>query len=250
MNVSLYQAAAALQATTRWQEVIAQNLGAGSIPGFKRHEVTFEAVQPLSTPPPQPGGAPAPSFALPRAVERINFSPGEMKYTGAPTDVAVDGSAFFEIQLPNGGMAYTRDGEFHVNAQGQLVTKQGFPVMGDGGPLQFDMSNRVPVTISNSGELYQGTELKGRLKLTEFGQPQALTQASGGVYLANDPAAAPHAAEKSTVRAGWIEGSNASSLTEMASLMAAMRSFEANQKIIQLQDERLTRTISELGKPA
>src|SRR5690606_21018369 len=112
----------------------------------------------------------------------ISFATGEMRYTGVATDLAVEGSGFFEIQLPNGTIAYTRDGEFHVNAQGQLVTKQGFLVLGDGGPVQLDLDNPAPITIAPSGEISQGADIGGRLRIVMFENEQALQPVSGSCF--------------------------------------------------------------------
>lgn len=131
MNVSLYQAGSAMNANSRWQEMIAQNLASSSIPGYRKQEVVFNSIPVGSTGVQSPGSIG--TFSVPQASSAINFVQGEMRFTDLPTDIAIEGNAFFEVQLPDGTMAYTRDGEFQINAQGQLVTKQGFLVMTDGG---------------------------------------------------------------------------------------------------------------------
>ena len=144
-------------------------------------------------------------------------------------------------------VAYTRDGEFRLNAQGQLVTKQGYLVQTDGGPVQFDLNNPDPITVSATGEVSQGSDVKGRLRLTEFSDPKLLTVLGGGLFMANDPNLQSNDATATQVRQGYLEGANTSPLTEMASLVTAMRLFEANQKVLQAQDERTGRMISELA---
>jgi flagellar basal-body rod protein FlgG len=248
MNVSLYHAASALDAHDRWQELIAENLASGAIPGFKKQELNFAAVQAGlngSAAAASPGQVQA--FSLPHGTPATNFLPGELKYTGVPTDIAIDGKAFFEVQLPNGSTGYTRDGEFHLSAQGQLVTKQGYLVLGDGGPLQLDLETSAPLSISATGEVSQGSDLKGTLRLTEFDDDRRLSRVNGSLFLATDPALTSKPSTMSTVRQGWIEGANTSAVMEMANLIAAMRTFETNQKMIQLQDDRMSKTITELG---
>ena len=144
MNISLYQAAAAMNANARWQEVISENLASSSIPGFKRQNLSFDAIQAGLMP--QGAGAQKLNFLLPRGQTSTSFTPGELKYTGAKTDVAIEGAGFFEVQQPNGASAYTRDGEFQINAQGQLTTKQGQLVLGDSGPIQLDRNNPAPLS--------------------------------------------------------------------------------------------------------
>jgi len=248
MNVSLYQAAAAMNAHARWQELITQNLATGFVPGFRKQEVSFSAVQAGLDPTAANTGDPR--YFIPAATASTNFSPGEMRSSGNPMDFAIEGPGFFEVQLPNGNRAYTRDGEFHPNAQGQLVTKQGYTVLGDGGPIQLDPNSSAPVTVSATGEVSQGDQVRGRIRLVEFNQPGSLTAIGEGYFLAEQPAAQPVNATASSIRQGFLEASNASPTAEMASLITSMRMFEANQKVLQSQDERMGQVISDLGTPS
>jgi flagellar basal-body rod protein FlgF len=248
MNVSLYQAAAAMNAQARWQELITQNLATSSVPGFRKQDISFSAVAAgLDS---SAAGANAARYVIPSAHAATNFQSGELRTTGNPMDFALEGPGFFEVQLPNGSQAYTRDGEFQLNAQGQLVTKQGYTVMGDGGPLQFDPNNGGAITISASGDVSQGGEVKGKIHLVEFNQPQALTTIGEGYFLANGPNAQPASASATAVRQGFLEASNSSPTVEMASLITAMRMFEANQHVMQMQDERMGQVITNLGNPS
>ena len=144
MNVSLYQAAAALNANSRWQDVISENLASSSVPGYRKKN--------FRSPPSQAGLLPTSSlnspktpefFSIPKATTTTSFQTGDIQYTGDKHNVAIDGKGFFSVQLPNGQTGLTRDGEFQVNAQGQLVTKEGYPVQGDGGAIQLDTHNSV-----------------------------------------------------------------------------------------------------------
>ncbi len=246
MNVSLFQAAAAMNASSRWQELIAQNLSASSVPGFKKQEISYSAIEAGLMSARGAGGTPA-KFALPRMETHTNFSSGELKFTGVKTDVAIDGPGFFEVQLPNGTTGYTRDGELHVDAQGQLVTKAGLPVLSGGGTIQLDPKDPNPISIASNGDISQGTARKGRLQVVEASNPQLLTPLGGGLYGALDPKLQVSAASRATVRQGFLEAANTSSVTEMANMITAMRHFEANHKLVQLQDERMGKAISELA---
>jgi flagellar basal body rod protein FlgG len=247
VNVSLYQAAAALNANSRWQEVISENLASSSIPGFKKQDLSFSAVQ--SGLMPQAATAVPQHFTFPRAGAATNFLPGELKPTGVKTDVAIEGSGFFSVQMSSGTTAYTRDGEFQINSQGQLITKQGYPVLGDSGPIQLDLNNPAPLSVSATGEVSQGAELKGKLHLVDFPQPELLTPAGPGYFVAQNPNLVPTDISQPSIRQGYLEAANTSAVAEMANLISAMRGFEANQRVIQLQDERMGRAITELGSP-
>ncbi len=248
MNVSLYQAASALDATSRWQEVISENLASSSVPGFRKQEVAFSATSAGMRPGVTPSEMSGPqALAIPQARTTTNFHSGEMRFTGETTHMAIDGRAFFEVQLPNGDTAYTRDGSFQLNARGQLVTKQGYEVLSEGGAITVELNRKEPLSISASGEISQGAESKGRLKLTAFNDEHLLKPHGGGLYLADDPGLTPTGSAGSTLRQGWIEGSNASAAGEMVNLLTAMRTYEANQRVIQLHDERMGKVISELS---
>ncbi|MCS7048931.1 MAG: flagellar hook-basal body protein [Verrucomicrobiae bacterium] len=238
MNVSLTQAAAGMTAVARWQEVIAQNLAGAVVPGFKRVETAFSAAtHPYF-----------PNAILPVSHVVRNFSQGHLRPTGAPTDVALDGPGFFEVQLPDGQTAFTRDGEFRVDPQGQLVTKEGHIVLGDGGPIQLDPNNGAPLSISADGTVAQGGEVRGKLRVVAFAEPHRLEWIGAGLFVARDPALVPTTAA-TPVRQGFLESGNTSPVTEMAHLIAALRQFEAMQRVLQSQDERLGRAIQELGNP-
>lgn len=236
-----------MNANARWQEAISENLSAASIPGFKKQDLSFAAVQAgvMS----QANPDPRVQFTLPRFSANTNFSQGDLRQTGAPTDVAIEGKGFFSVQLPSGGTAYTRDGEFHVNSSGQLTTKQGYLVMGDAGPIQLDPNLGGTISIAASGEISQGTEVRGKLQVVNFEQPQTLTQIGGGMFTNNNPAVQAVEVPQTSLRQGFLEASNVSSVLEMASMIGVMRGFEANQRTMQIHNERLGRAISELGNP-
>ncbi len=251
MNVSMAQAAAALTANEKWQEMITENMAASSIPGFRKQELSFNAVQAgLMGPASASGANLAIPFLLPKPVSSTDFSPGELKATGTATDLAIEGEGFFEVQMPNGTVAYTRNGAFQLNPQGQLTTKEGYPVLSEGGPLTLALSTTNPMSVSPSGEVSQGAELKGRLKVVDFSDKRLLRPLAGGYYVADNPNLPPITPDKTTVRQGFLENSNASGVMEMGRLMWTMRNFEANQRVIQLADERMSRSISELGNPS
>jgi flagellar basal body rod protein FlgG len=249
MDVSLYQAAAAMNTSSRWQEVISENLAASQIPGFKKQDLSFNAVQ-SGFMGGASGAAAAKRATMPLAKSTTNFQAGELHPTNVATDLAIEGPGFFEVRLPDGTSGYTRDGQFRLNLQGQLITHQGLPVMGQGGPLQLDPNNSAPITIASAGDVSQGGEVKGQLKLTEFNNLAALAASGTGLFIDADLAAQPRAATTSAVQQGFLENANTSSMTEMGNMISAMRFYEANQKVIQSEDERVGRLISDVANPA
>jgi flagellar basal-body rod protein FlgG len=250
MDVSLYQAASGMNASSRWQEIIAENLASSQIPGFKRQDVSFSGVQSgyLARAPGALSG-PAQRFQMPLAASSTNFQPGELRNTGVSTDLAIEGTGFFEVQMPDGTHGYTRDGEFRVDLQGQLVNKQGLPVMGEGGPIQLDPRTASPVTVAVNGQISQAGIVVGQLKIAEFNDTKALVPAGGGCFTVADPAIQPNTPAMVTVHQGYLESSNTSSVLEMGNLITAMRLYEANQKVAQMEDDRINHLIADVASP-
>jgi flagellar basal-body rod protein FlgF len=232
-----------MTASARMQDVIAQNLASSSVPGYKKQDVSFSTVAAGLT------STSGQHYTLTRAQTSTSFAPGELRYTGVNTDAAVEGPGFFEVQLPNGNKAYTRDGEFTRNAQGQMVTKRGYPVLTTSGPIQFDHNDAGPVSISSDGVISQGSTPKGRMSIVTFDRQDLLLQGNGGYFHADNPDAGKTQLATPVIRQGFLEDANTSSVAEMANLMTSMRSFEANEKVIQTQDDRMGKAISDLGNP-
>jgi len=241
MDVSLYSSAAAMNATERWQDMIAENLSTAGIAGARQRQISFSAVQAGLA------GSNGEQFVIPAAAASTNFQQGELSSTGNNMDAAVEGPGFFTVQMPDGSRAYTRDGAFMLNSSGQFVTKQGYPVQTDGGPLQFDPNNAAPISIAANGEVSQGADIKGKLALAEFSKPQTLTPLGNGIYRNDDPAVMPTPSTTTKVHQGFVEMANTSPTLAMASLITSMRMFETNQKVMQMQSDRMTKAISDLS---
>ena len=243
MEVSLYSAAAAMNATEKWQDMLAQNLATAPMVGGRKHSITFSSVDAGAN---GNGGS---NYVMPVATASYSFQQGELKPTGNPTDFALQGPGFFTVLLPTGQKAYTRDGEFSMNSKGQLVTKQGYVVMADGGPIQKDPANSSPLTISATGEVSQGLDAKGKIQVSDFTNPQELTMGAGGYFFDNSPNMLPQPAPNTTLSQGSVESANTSPTLEMSGLIAAMRMFETNQKVMSMQNDRMTKEITDLGSP-
>jgi len=265
VNVSLYQAAAAMDASARWQEAVSENLAEVSRPGFKKHDVTFSAlvagkmekpVEMIKTTTDPVTGEEVEStetgekpFQLPKPSLAINFEQGPLKQTQVKTDIALTGKGFLQVQDPQGNNLFTRDGELKMLPSGQLVTKEGY----DTG-LQLNDPNQVQsLVIAKNGTASQAGEVIGQLQLVAFDDPSNLIRISGAYYKANpaDMGMPMADIDRDTegfteIEQGFLEQSNSTSLTEMTSLIRSMRHFEANQKVIQAHDQRLGQTISTL----
>jgi flagellar basal-body rod protein FlgF len=251
MNVGLYQAAATMNAANRWQEVVAENLSAGFVPGFKKQDVSFSAVQSGILAGQESGRfGQNGRLSIPAGRVSTNFQQGELQPTDTPTDLALAGPGFFELQRPDGNKVFTRDGQFRLDSSGQLVSRQGYTVLGEGGPLQLEPGNGASLSISVTGEVSQGGQPRGRLTVVDMNDPRLLQPIGDGLFVGGDPALVTQPAPGTVIRQGFVESSNTSSAQEMAGLINAMRMHEAGQKLISTQDELMGRAISELTGPA
>lgn len=248
MNVSLYQAAAALDGNVRWQQMIAENLASSSTPGFKKKEIAFSSVEAGVL------GRPADPFNVNRSILpspnfSTDFTRGQLRRTGGKTDAAIEGPGFFAVRLDNGQTAYTRDGEFRVSLDGQMLTKDNLEMLGEAGPLQLDPARVESLSITDRGDVIQGEAAVGKLQIVEFTaeQQKNLRSIGGGYFVNDDPNVNPAAAQNTRVVHGFLENSNTMPTTEMSELLLALRHFEANQRVIQMQDERMGRAIQELA---
>ena len=249
MNIGVYQGAASLAALERWQDTVSQNIAAASVPGFRKTEASFEAVLGDSTKVGSAGSFTKDAQGvMPHQVERISMEQGELHMTGGDTDFAIQGSGFFQVQQPGGQNGYTRNGGFHISPERTLVTKQGFPVLGDGGPITFN-SNGGRISINADGNVIQGETQVGKIAVYDFADPSKLRRVGDGLLAPSDPGVQPAPVERPSVINGAIEGSNVSPLREMVNLVGISRAFEASQRVIAAHDEATDKAIQSLGNP-
>lgn len=173
-------------------------------------------------------------------------SQGSFKATENALDVAVQGRGYFEIQLPDGSSAYTRDGTFKLSPDGIIVTNNGFTVQ----PAITVPNNAISVSINSSGEvevMLQGQETPtqvGQFQLTTFVNPNGL-QAMGDNLFMETPASGnplannPGVDGTGTILQGYLENSNVNSVTEITNLIVAQRSYEMNTKVLTAVDKML-----------
>lgn len=218
-------------------ETISQNLANVLTPGYKKQVLSGHSfAQQVS------GGLAGVAASTSTSTRTIDASAGTVRYTGLALDVAVVGGEFFEVAGPD-GPAYTRQGSFHTDVRGRLVTAQGMPVIGMNGEILVT----GPFIIDANGDIRQDGRVAGRLKMVGFSNPGALEPAGAGLYRQGAATLAEQGVAPA-VRIGYQENSNVSSPQEMVRLTETVRHFEALQKIMQGYDETLEKTIRKLGE--
>ncbi|MBI2949668.1 MAG: flagellar hook-basal body protein [Verrucomicrobia bacterium] len=249
MNSSLYGAAAALDGNIKWQQMIAENLAAGSTPAFKKSEISFSNVvagvlgagSENAAVQRDPSVLPKPSFAT-------NFIQGSLEGTGSSTDLALDGKGFLAVRLPDGRIYYTRDGTFRVNLQGEIRNKDGYEIISEeGNPIIVNPRNKEFISVSPAGEVSEGGLIRGKLSLFEFADITQLSSIGNGYFFPKPGTPPPVAALDTTVHQSQLEASNTLPMAEVSNLLLALRHYEANQRVIQMHDERMGRAVQELS---
>jgi flagellar basal-body rod protein FlgF len=188
---------------------------------------------------------PSASFVLDKGVGR-DFGQGAMKQTGRGLDFAIEGEgAFFRVQS-GAGEAYTRDGGFTTNAEGVLTTKQGLPVLGDGGPITLD-PERGPASVAPDGTISQQGLPVGRLTAVRFDALSVLQKSGDGLYR-NSSNTQPTDAADAQIRQGMLEGSNVNTLLEITNLIEISRAYERVTKMIENANDLSRRSVERLGR--
>ena len=237
MENSLFIALSRQMTVKRQLETVANNLANANTSGFKAERLMFVEYLQKNPDPKQ-----SMYFVQDLASARDN-SPGDMKNTGNPLDFAVQGPGWFVVQTPNGAYRYTRDGHFRLNAQGLLITRDGFPVMGEGDtPIAFQQNDQN-ITVTGDGTVKANDQIRGKIKLVEFANLYRMQKVAGNLYSAGT---APQAATKSSVLQGMIEGSNVKPVLEIAEMMRVLHSYQGAAQFIQQEDDRERNAIDRL----
>ena len=246
MSGGMYLSAAGAMAQQMRLEVLANNIANINTSGFKGEKTIFR-VEDQSVTAPENGAADeiqALSPYSPPFETRVDFSQGALQKTGNPLDVAINGNGFFSVQTPD-GIQYTRQGSFSLNEQGMLIAPDGYEVQGEGGGITIE-AGKVEIDM-DGGILVDGEEV-GRLKITDFENPDTLQKAGNSRFIATEKSVAVDAPDGTTISQGHIESANVSPILAMTEMIETTRAFEAYQKVIQTVDEATGTSIDQVGK--
>ncbi len=251
---ALYTAASGMNAQQANIDNIANNLANVNTAGFKKSRVEFEDLvyeqakvpgSPTSTTGEAPVGLEFGLGTRPIATAR-DFQSGNLRATNGPLDIAIEGRGFFQVTLPDGQVAYTRAGNLHLNAEGQVVTNEGYPVQ----PQITIPANATSVSISKDGIVsaaIQGQSAPqqvGTVELATFQNPAGLMALGGNLFVVSTASGEPVTGTPGldgigTLAQGFLEDSNVSIVEEMVNMILGQRAYEANSKVVRTADEML-----------
>ena len=253
---SLSIAKTGLDAQQAQLDVISNNLANVGTTGFKRSRAVFEDLMYQNVR--QSGGQTSDQTRMPSglqigtgvrvvATERIHTQ-GNPTKTDNPKDVAINGSGFFQVLMPDGTAAYTRDGSFQSDASGQLVTSSGYPVQ----PAITMPQSATSMTIGRDGTvsvIQAGSTASvqvGQIQLATFLNPAGLQSNGENLYVETDASGganqtAPGQNGAGVLNQGYVEASNVNVVEELVNMIQTQRSYEINSKAVKTSDEMLAR---------
>lgn len=251
---SLWISKTGLDAQQTQMDVISNNLANVSTNGFKRSRAVFEDLlyQNIRQPGAQssqqtqlPSGLQLGTGVRPVATERV-FEQGNLQQTSNSKDVAIQGSGFFQVLMPDGTTAYTRDGSFQTDSQGQLVTASGFPVQ----PAITIPANAQSVTVGRDGVVsitlpgQAATTQVGAIQLATFINPAGLMAKGENLYVESSASGnantnAPGTNGAGLLSQGYVETSNVNVVEELVNMIQTQRAYEINSKAITTSDQML-----------
>jgi len=254
MNPALWAAKTGLDAQQTEMAVISNNLANVNTTGFKQDRAVFEdllyqnqtqAGADTSQTTQSPSGMSIGTGVQVMATEK-NYSQGGLTQTGNPLDLAIQGQGFFQVQMPDGTLAYSRDGTFQTNAQGQLVTSSGYLVQPGitipQGAQSVTIGSDGTVSVTLAGQS-AATQI-GQLQLANFINPAGLTPIGGNLLEQSAASGSPQTGSPGTngfgtLSQGKLESSNVNVVEELVNMIQTQRAYEMNSKAISTVDQML-----------
>lgn len=254
MNSALWVAKTGLDAQATRMTVISNNLANVATTGFKRGRAAFEDL--LYQTVRQAGGQTSQQTQAPTGLHlgtgvRViatdrQFTQGNLQQTNNPLDMGVNGRGFFQVTLPDGSTAYTRDGAFQIDSQGQLVTNGGFPVQPGitipEGAQSVTVGADGTVSVQLAGEA--APQEIGSISIADFVNPAGLQSQGENLYIETAASGAPQNGTPGLnglgrIVQGSLESSNVNVVEELVNMIETQRAYEMNSKAISTTDQML-----------
>ncbi|EIW15956.1 MULTISPECIES: flagellar basal-body rod protein FlgF [Pelosinus] len=242
----LYTAASGMLAEAERIDVTSNNLANANTAGFKKDvAVTKDFANILITRVNDGDEAPAIGrMGTGVIVDEVatTYTGGSIRTTGNAFDLAIEGRGFFAVQTPQ-GLRYTRNGTFAKSIRNQLVTSDGYQVLGENGPIVID-GNKM--SVDGNGRVIVDNEVVGQLRMEEFADEKQLSKEGSSLFAAAQGAQVQPAA--GSVIQGALEMSNVNVVGEMVNLITNYRSYEINAKVVRSHDDLLGKAANDIAK--
>jgi flagellar basal-body rod protein FlgF len=243
MDNSLYIGLSRQMVLQRQMDIIANNIANVDTTGFKVESLLLKTDS--ETPRPAEGPLRPLQFVASNGVAR-DFGQGALRATGAPLDLAIEGQGFFQVRTAQGDRL-TRDGRFHLDPTGKLVTEGGAAVLDDGGGEIVLDPQKGPVSIAEDGSISQDRLKVGKVGVVDFAAAGALEKTGDNLFR-NTSNASPTPAAKARVRQGMLEGANVNSVLEITRMIEVSRAYEATAKMMDSEADLSRRAVERMGR--
>ncbi len=246
----IYTAAAGLATAQLRLGVVSNNIANASTPGYKQDQLPDEmgkAIDLVRYATGTDGGSIGSITLGPNVgVSQLDLTTGPLQETSNPLDMAIAGTGYFTTQAADGTTRYTRDGGFHADVDGSLRARDGSAVLDTNGqPIQLPVG--ADVSVAADGTILAGGNQVGQLQIVDFAAGSQLNKVGNGMFT-TAAGVTPQAANGVQLYQGYLEGSNVDMSESMVATMNLVRAYEANQKLLQMQDETLKSTVNDVGK--
>jgi flagellar basal-body rod protein FlgF len=246
----IYSTAAGLATATLRLGIVSNNVANAATPGYKQDQLPEEVGKSIDLQrwAVDAQGRPVGSITLGPQVglSQLDLSAGPIQETSNPLDLAIAGSGFFAVQAADGTTRYTRDGGFHADLDGVLRARDGSGVLDTTGqPIQLPLN--TDISVAADGTVLAGGNNVAQIQMVDFPAGAQLNKVGNGMFTAPN-GVAPQPTNGVQIYQGYLEGSNVDMTESMVSTMNLVRAYEANQKLLQMQDETLKSTVNEVGK--
>ena len=232
MGDGMYAALSGAVAQERAIELVADNLANVSTTGFKGSQLSFKEVLM------QKSDTPNSTVQTEALASVIDFSQGALRTTHNPLDLALMGPGFFSVQTPE-GERYTRNGSFHLDAKGHLLTNEGYGVLGKDGPIRLPVDGSLE--FDEHGVVWLDGSAINRLRTVNFADPQSLERQGGALWRGREPTVVD-----APIRSGALENSNVSAVHTMNQLIIVHRSYEIYHRAMEMM-RNTDHKVSEVG---
>jgi flagellar basal-body rod protein FlgF len=256
MSGGIYMAASGALAYEKRLQIISNNLANANTVGYKMDHGQFQSIDPADLPASSTLTGPEMNTSLAQSFwfefnSYTDFTHGSLKNTANDFDLALIGKGFFCVQKPD-GVHYTRKGDFTLNTDGVLVTRNGWPVMGDGGEITVNNKENPhqykKFAVDEEGNVSVDGKEIGSLRIVEFSEPYRLKKMGDTLFKPAENSPPAQEAQDFKVSQGFVELSNVDVVKMMTEMIEVLRGYESYQKVIRTSDEASARAINEVGK--
>jgi len=242
----IYFSTSGMNVDQKRMEVLSNNLANINSIGFKKRSIVFVNYKDMQIKSINEGnyiGSVSKGLIIDKV--SVDLTNGSLRLTQNPFDLAINNNNFFILEDNLGNNLLTKNGSFTLDSDGILVNLDGYKVLGEKGYIKILTPESF--VVDSSGNVYANNQFVDKLKIAAIDKPENLVVTNDSYFLFNNQIQ-PQNEQGVNIKQGFLETSNVNGIYEMADMIAIMRSYEINQKVIKMQDETLSKSVNSVGK--